>query len=85
MPYIITFAPGAVSAGTDLDLPAGSPPLKSVRDAVLFRGSDGTAAAAEVAVTVTVVDKDTIRLNVATLTRDLLTLLYEAEYELDRA
>jgi len=56
-----------------------------VRDAVLFRGSDGTAAAAEVAVTVTRVDKDTIRLDVATLTRDLLTLLYEAEYELDRA
>jgi hypothetical protein len=77
----VSFAPGAVAAGTNIDLPAGSDPIGVIYNATLFRGSDGTAAAAEVTVTATKVDRDTIKLDVATLTRDLLVLRYEAEFE----
>jgi len=81
MPAIITWAPGTVVAGTNIDLPSGSPPIRRIYGATLFRGSDGTVAATEVTVSATRVDKNTITLDVDTTTRDLLTLRYEIEFE----
>jgi len=75
----VAFCPGAVTAGTNIDLPSGSPPIRNIVNVTLFRGSDGTAAAAEVSATPTKVDRDTIRLNVDTYTRDLLVIRYLAE------
>jgi len=74
----ISFCPGAVAAGTNIDLPSGSPPIENIVNATLFRGSDGTVAAAEVAVTATKVDENTITLDAATTTRDVLILRYIA-------
>ena len=72
----VTWAPGAVGATTDFDLPANSPAIEAVISAVLMRCSDGTAAAAEVAAVPTKIDENTIQLDVATQTLDLLTLKY---------
>lgn len=74
----VVFAPGAVTAGSNIDLPEGSPAIQEVVNAEIFRGSDGTAAAAKVAATPTKVDADTITLDVDTTTRDLLVLRYIA-------
>jgi len=74
----VVWAPGAKSADTNIDLPAGSPSIAEVKNAEIFRGSDGSAAAAKVAATPTKVDADTIKLNVATTDRDLLVLRYIA-------
>jgi len=81
LPACIAWCPGAVAAGTNIDLPAGSPPIRKIYNATLFRGSDGTVAAAEVSVTATRVVRNTITLNVATLTGDLLVLRYEVDFE----
>ncbi|MCD6138525.1 MAG: hypothetical protein J7J91_08175 [Deltaproteobacteria bacterium] len=72
------WAPGAVSAGDGIDLPAGSPSIAEVKNAEIFRGSDGSAAAEKVAATPTKVDANTIKLDVDTTTRDLLVLRYIA-------
>ncbi|RLJ02278.1 MAG: hypothetical protein DRP08_04695 [Candidatus Aenigmatarchaeota archaeon] len=74
----VVWAPGAVTKDNNIDLPAGSPAIQEVKNAEIFRGSDGTAAAAKVAATPTKVDADTIKLNVDTTTRDLLVLRYIA-------
>jgi len=74
----VAFCPGAVSAGVNIDLPSGSPPIENIVGATLFRGSDGTVAAAEVAAVATKVDENTITLDVDTLTRDVLILKYIA-------
>ncbi|RLA79312.1 MAG: hypothetical protein DRG33_04200 [Deltaproteobacteria bacterium] len=74
----VVFAPGAKDANTNIDLPSGSPAIQEVKNAEIFRGSDGTAAAAKVSATPTRVDADTVKLDVATLTRDLLVLRYIA-------
>ena len=81
MPAFVSFCPGAVTKATDIDLPAGSPSIRRIIDGTLFRGSDGTAAAAEVAVVVTKVDRDTIQLDADTQTLDILVVQYETEYE----
>jgi len=72
----ISFCPGAVTAGTNIDLPSGAPPIDRIINATLFRGSDGTAAAQEVAATATKVDENTITLDINTVTRDILALRY---------
>jgi len=72
----VSFCPGAVTSGSNIDLPSGSPPISKIVDCTLFRGSDGTVAAAEVSATATKVDSDTITLDVDTTTRDLLVLRY---------
>lgn len=74
----VVFAPGAKSADTNIDLPAGSPSIAEVKNAEIFRGSDGTNAATKVDVTATKVDANTIKLDVATTDRDLLVLRYVA-------
>ena len=74
----VVWAPGAVTKDNNIDLPAGSPSIAEVKNAEIFRGSDGTNAAAKVAATPTKVDADTIKLNVDTTTRDLLVLRYIA-------
>ena len=74
----VVFAPGAKSAGDEIDLPAGSPSIAEVKNAEIFRGSDGTEAAAKVSATATKVDANTIKLDVATTSRDLLVLRYIA-------
>jgi len=82
VPVTIAFCPGAVTKGTNIDVPAGSPSIRTIINATIFRGSDGAVAAAEQAVTVTRVDRDTIQCNVDTLTRDLLVVRYLADYEI---
>jgi len=72
----VAFCPGAVTAGNGIDLPSGSLPISKVIGCTLFRGSDGTAAAAEVSATPTKVDSNTIKLDVDTTARDLLVLRY---------
>lgn len=74
----VVFAPGGTTAGDGIDVPSGSPPIAEILNAEIFRGSDGTAAAAKVAATATKVDANTIKLDVNTLTRDLLVLRYIA-------
>jgi len=81
----VVWAPGAKSAGDEIDLPAGSPSIAEVKNAEIFRGSDGTNAAAKVAATPTKVDADTIKLDVATTDRDLLVLRYVAVGEVLQA
>lgn len=81
---MIAFAPGAVTAANPIDIPAGMPAIEGVKSAEIFRGSDGTAAAAKVAAVPTKVDADTIKLDVDTLTRDLLVLRYLAIGEIMR-
>jgi len=78
----VVWAPGAKSADTNIDLPPGSPSIAEVKNAEIFRGSDGSAAAAKVAVTPTKVDADTIKLDKATTDRDLLILRYIAVGEI---
>jgi len=78
MARTIAFAPGSTTAGDAIDVPSGSPPIAEVINAEIFRGSDGTAAAAKVAATPTKVDTNTIKLDVDTTTRDLLVLRYVA-------
>ena len=74
----IEWAPGAVTAGTNIDIPAGAAKISGIISAEIFRGSDGTAAAAKVAATATKVDEDTITLDVDTTALDLLVLRYNA-------
>jgi len=77
MKYVeVAFCPGAVMAGTNIDLPPGSLPISKIVDCTLFRGSDATNPAAEVAATATKIDENTIQLDVDTTTRDLLVLRY---------
>jgi len=80
----IAFAPGAVTAGLTIDVPAESLPIDGMVNAEIFRGSDGTAAAASVAAVATKVDKNTVTLDVDSLTRDLLVLRYHAIGEIVR-
>jgi len=72
----IAFCPGAVAAGTSTTIPDGAPDIGVIVGVTLFRGSDGTVAAAEVAATATRVDARTITLDVDTMTRDILVLKY---------
>ena len=74
----VVFAPGTTSAGDNIDLPSGSPPIAEIVNALLFSGSDGSAAASSSTVTATKVDEDTITLDSATTGRDLLVLRYTA-------
>jgi len=75
----VVWAPGAKAAGDNIDLPPGSPPIAEVKNAEVFRGSDGSTAAGKVDVyTVTKVDANTITIDVATTDRDLLVLRYIA-------
>jgi len=80
-PFVIAFAPGAVTAGTAITLPTGCPPIRDVINGTLFRGSDGTVAAAEVAVVISRVAANQISLDVDTLTRDILVVSYWPEFE----
>jgi len=78
----ISFAPGAVAAGGNIDLPAGAPPIDEIIDAVIFEGNavneGGTATytIGPVAATATKVDENTITLDVATTAYSLLILKY---------
>jgi len=78
----ISFAPGAVTAGSNIDLPSGSPPIGSIIDAVLFQGhavDEGGSATYDIkptSVTATKVDADTIQLDTDTTAYDLLILRY---------
>jgi len=84
--FTLVLAPGAVTAGTNIDLPAWAPKISELVAAILFTGSDGTAAASATALTevtatpasgeIQVVDEDTIVLGDNTTTRDLLILVY---------
>jgi len=74
----VVWAPGAKSAGDEIDLPAGSPSIAEIKNAEIFRGSDGTNAATKVDVTATKVDANTIKLDKATVGLDLLVLRYIA-------
>jgi len=78
----VTFAPGAITGGENIDLPAGSPAVERVVAARHHAMSDGTAAGASTAPTPTKVDKNTITIDEATTTRSILTLQYEAVGEL---
>jgi len=81
MPAFVPFCPGAVAAATNITIPAGSPDIRDIIGGTLFRGSDGTAAAAEVAVVITRIGRRIIQCDVATTTRDVLVVQYEVEYE----
>jgi len=78
----ITFAPGAVTAGTNINLPSDAPPIDQILDAVIFEGNavneGGTATytIGPVAATATKVDDNTITLNVNTTAYSLLVLRY---------
>ena len=78
----VVFAPGAVTAGSNIDLPSGSPSISKIISAEIFRGSDGSAAASKVSVTATKVDRNTITLDTDTTDTDLLILRYYAEGEI---
>jgi len=80
-PFVVAFCPGAVTAGTAITLPTGCPPVRDVIDGTLFRGSDGTAAAAEVAAVISRVAANQVKLDVATTTRDVLVVSYWPEFE----
>ena len=73
----VTWAPGAVSADTDIDLPANSPPVGAV---ISTRVDELTEAApntwTESAPTPTKVDENTIQLDAATTASSLLSLVY---------
>ncbi|MHC1624573.1 MAG: hypothetical protein ACXQS2_01010 [Methermicoccaceae archaeon] len=78
----VAFAPGAVNADTEIDMPSGSPPIGTIIDAVLFQGhavDEGGSATYDIAptsVTATKVDANTITLDTATTAYDLLILRY---------
>ena len=76
MPRQVILAPGAVRAGTNISLPPGSSSIDEVIDCLLFRGSDGKVPATVIEAIATKVDKNTIRLDVDTATRDLFILRY---------
>jgi hypothetical protein len=81
----ITFPPGAVAAGTNIDLPSDAPPIDRVIDGEIFEGravdEGGTATytIGPVATTPTKVDENTITLNVTTTAYTLLHLRYIAK------
>jgi len=78
----VTFAPGAVSAGSNISLPAGSPPIAKVVSAVIFKGhavdEGGTATytIGPVSATPTKVDESTITLDADVAAEDLVVLRY---------
>ena len=78
----VSFAPGAVTAGSNIDLPTGYPPIAKVISAVIFRGhavdEGGTATytIGPVSATPTKVDDNTITLDVDTVAEDLLIVKY---------
>ena len=78
----VVFAPGAVTAGNNIDLPSGSPSIGKIISAEIFRGSDATNPASKVSVTATKVDRNTITLDTDTADTDLLILRYYAEGEI---
>jgi len=76
MVEIVFNPPETELPGTPIDVPSGSPPIGEIISAEIFRGSDGTNAAAKVDATATKVDANTIKLDVITRARDLLVLRY---------
>jgi hypothetical protein len=72
----VSFAPGVVTAGTNISLPSGSPPISKIVSCIIFRGSDATVAASVLTPTATKVDDNTITLNTDTTDRDLVVLRY---------
>jgi len=73
----IVFAPGATTAGNDIDLPSGSPPIGKIISATLYDPSSGASS-----VTATKVDRNTITLDSDTTATQLLILMYYAEGEI---
>lgn len=78
----VSFAPGAVTHGNNIDLPSGSPPIGQIVGALLFQGhavdEDGSADydIKPTSVTATKVDADTITLDTDTTAYDMLVLRY---------
>ena len=79
----VTWAPGAVAADTDMDLPAGSPPIGTVVSARVNELTEGTPnTLVETIPTPTRVDENTIQLDAAVTDSSLLTLVYSQAGEL---
>jgi len=84
MALVVTFAPGAKSAGDEIDIPSGFPAISEILGATLFKGhavdEDGTASytIGPTSVTATKVDANTIKLDANTAAEDLLVLRYIA-------
>lgn len=82
----IVVAPGATTAGSNISLPAGAPPVEAIVSAVLFSGSDATNPAVAKTLTVVdttpssgqiqLVDESTVKLGDNTTTRDILIITY---------
>lgn len=82
------WAPGAVNANTNVDLPAVAPKIRRLTRVEVSTMSDGTVAGATVtkaivtgapgAGQVALVDKDTVVFGDALTTRDVVRLTYEA-------
>ena len=79
----VTWAPGAVAADTDMDLPAGSPPIGLVVSARVDELTEGTPnTLVETTPAPTRVDENTIQLDAAVTASSLLTLVYSQAGEL---
>jgi hypothetical protein len=79
----VTWAPGAVAADTDMDLPANSPPIGSVVSARVDELTEGTPnTLVETTPTPTKVDENTIQLDAAVTASSLLHLVYSQAGEL---
>jgi len=78
----VTFAPGAVTAGDNITLPSGSPPISKVISAIIFKGhavdEGGTATytIGPVSATPTKVDENTITLDTDVAAEDIVVLKY---------
>jgi len=84
----IVFAPGAVSAGSNIDLPDGCSPIDIILDAEIFEGhavDEGGTATYDIGpvtnVTATKVDENTITLDKNTTAYTWLRLRYIAKGE----
>lgn len=75
----VSFAPGAISSGNNVNLPSNSPAIDTrfTPGSTIFRGSDAASPAAEQSVTTsTVEDESTVTLGTTTNSRDWLILRY---------
>ena len=83
----VVFAPGAVTAGSNIDLPSGCAPIDKILDAEIFEGhavDEGGTATYDIgpsSVTATKVDENTITLDVDTTVYTWLRLRYIAKGE----
>ena len=84
MALVVTFAPGATTAGDEIDIPSGFPAISEILGATLFKGHEvveggsSTYTIGPTSVTATKVDANTIKLDADTAAEDLLVLRYIA-------